>query len=359
MPKSTLLAVFVLVITFSCKQNEKPLTAAEVKAFATKIEASVGRRESGFLDEAIDRKKLLSRAHIPNEGNSGDFKRGLNKGMNIGSTLIAALNHKSTYQLVKQYQKQDTFHLVFRLYTDGSLNYHDFELTRTDGEPRIADLFIYTTGENLSQTLHSLYVQFSAKMKDESYFSANDEWLQKLPDIRQLMSAGKYREASGLFNKIPADVQKGRTFQILHVEIGSGLTNDEYSAAIEEYKRLFPNEPNMQLLLLDGYVLHKEYDKALNAVNELDKQINKDPLLDYFRYLIYVLLENKPSAKESLERLVKNMPEFEAGNYELIRTYLDENEFEKARPLIEKFRNKSSYDQSSLQTLLLMHPDYQ
>jgi hypothetical protein len=353
------LLLFILSLNFiRCGQSDKPLTGEEVKTFARQLETSVNKREAAFFDNAIDRNTLLKRANIPASKNSGGFKRGLANGMTVGTALKQSLSAKATYTLIKQYQKDNVPHLLFRLYDNGSLNYHDLELIRSDGEPRIADMFVYTTGENLSETLHKIYLQFADEMKKSSLSSETDEWLTQMPEIRKLMGEDKYREASDLFNKIPEKVRKGRSFQILHVELSSGLPSDEYSAAIDEYRQLFPNEPNMHLLLLDGYILHKEYDKALNAVNELDKQINTDPLLDFYRFLCYKLMDKAEEGKQYLVRLVKNMPDFEDGLLELISVDLDEKDFESAKPLVEKYKNKKSYDQSTLELVLLQHPDF-
>ena len=43
----------------------------------------------------------------------------------------------------------------------------------------------------------------------------------------------------------------------------------------------------MQLILMDAYFMRKEYDKVMGAINAVDKMINKDPFLDYYRYLCY------------------------------------------------------------------------
>ena len=61
----------------------------------------------------------------------------------------------------------------------------------------------------------------------------------------------------------------------------------------------------------------------LAAVNGLDSQINKDPLLDFYRYLSYNLLEDEEKGRVCLNRLLKNMPDFQKGYLELIAVELD------------------------------------
>ena len=137
--------------------------------------------------------------------------------------------------------------------------------------------------------------------------------------------------------------------------IASGLDNDEkYEAAINEYTTLYPNEPNMYLLLLDGYIIKKEYDKALYSVNEMDKMINKDPFLDYYRYLIYNMQDDSIHARSSIEMLMKNMPGFEDGMLEIIAYSLKEKNTTLADKWIKEYRLHKSFDQQKLETILLI-----
>ena len=207
--------------------------------------------------------------------------------MKMGTTIVNALSQKGTYSLVKQYEKDHKQHLIFRMYDKHMINYHDMELMRSNNKCQVADIFIYLNGENLSETMHGVYLQLSDEIGKEEA-----PWIEKLPQIRLLITANRHQEAMDIYKQIPDKAKKNRTFQILHINICSGLTDEEYAQAIQEYEMLYPNEPNMQLLMIDGYAMRKKYDKALEAVNGLDKMINKDPILDYYRAFCYSLLED-------------------------------------------------------------------
>jgi tetratricopeptide (TPR) repeat protein len=345
-----------LFIAASCKQNEKPLTKAEALDFAKKVEISIDKRDSRMLDDAIDEKAFFKKMNLESGSDATSFQAGLKKGMKMGSKIIESLTEKGTYELIKHYEKDKVHHLLFRLYDGGSINYHDYELKRTNGQPKVTDIYIYMTGENLSETLKNLFAQFKDEFKDSDIETAN--WARRMPDIRTLITKGRHQDALTIYNSIPQRVKTGRMFQIIHVEITSGLSGEEYSKAIAEYEALYPNEPNMQLLLIDGYILRKDYDKALNAVNELDKMIDKDPLLDFHRAMCYTLMKNDAKRVECLERLLKNMPDFEDGILELLVDYLETSQFEKAKPLVDRFKSRSKFNQATLTLLLSQHPGY-
>lgn len=349
--------IFSLLLSsllISCKAKEdKPVTADEAKEFAKKLQSSIEKRDADFLDNAMDKKAFMKKAGLGSGSDARSFGSGIEQSMKMGTTITNSISKKATYQLVKQYEKDKVQHIIFRMYDDGALNYHDIELKKSGDEVKVMDIFVYTTGELLSETVKGLFDQMKAMMDKNKTQNSKEEWLTQLPKMRQLMNEGKSEEALAIYDQLPAEVQKMRAVQIVHVLICSGLSDyEKYNGSIEEYKKFYPNEPNMQLLLLDGYIINKEYDKALEGVNEIDKMINKDPLLDYYRYLCYNLKQDTANARTSLERLMKNEPNFEDGMLEIIALYLEEKNKPAADEWIEKFKATSSYDQSKLEMLL-------
>ncbi|NOT51807.1 MAG: hypothetical protein HOP10_11090 [Chitinophagaceae bacterium] len=353
--KALLTSVLILCVCLSCSQEKvEPVTAQEAKDFARQLQSSIEKRNSDFFNEAIDEEKFLKKAGLDDEKDARSFGAGLSDKMNIGTQLVRSLSKKGTYELVKQYEKDKKQHLLFRLYYDGSLNYHDIELTKSGKEIKIVDMFIYISGELFSETINNLYRQMKTMMsKGETSFE--DRWLLEMPKLKQKMNAGEYEEAMEIFERLPEKVQKMKAVQLTHIMIASGLDDMErYEDAIDEYTRLYPDEPNMHLVLLDSYILKKEYDKALHSVNELDRMIDKDPFLDYYRYLIYNIKEDSINARASIIKVMKNMPDFEDGMLELIVLYIDEKNNTEADKWIKEFRNHGSFDHEQLESLLII-----
>ncbi|WP_315816696.1 hypothetical protein [Paraflavitalea speifideaquila] len=146
---------------------------------------------------------------------------------------------------------------------------------------KISDAFIYMTGETLSATLAQ-----SALMMTENYDNLTEkdkDRLKNIKRIRQLINQEEYTKAQSLYKELPATLRQSKLFQLMHVQIASGLGNDEYLKAMVGYQQAFPNAPNMYLLMIDAYILKEEHANALESVNQLDSLINKDPFLDYYR----------------------------------------------------------------------------
>ena len=160
---SAVAAIFLLA---SC-QSEKstPVTAAEAREFAHQLESSIERKDPAFFDNAISKKTFLKRANLPEKDVDASGLT-LGQSMKLGTSILGSTTNKIQYKLVKQYSKDSVQHLLFRLYIDGSLNYHDMELIKVGKEVQIADMFVYLTGETLSQTVHSLYHQLKGEFNN-------------------------------------------------------------------------------------------------------------------------------------------------------------------------------------------------
>jgi hypothetical protein len=349
------LLIATAVLFCSCSETPKPLTKAEAVAFAGEIENSIKKGDGNFLDNAFDKTEFIKKLDLPDNEEGRGFTSGIMTKLTLGSQLTAALNDQDNFNFIKYYEKEGRPHIIFRLFTnkDGSLNYHDYELVKSGDKCKIADAYIYMTGETLAETMHNMYYSIYKKMlKDDDGGSNSLAGLNDLKEVKDLLASGKAKEAKELYNTLPESLKKSKTVLLINVFICSRLTEEDYNTAIQEFKQKFPNEPNMSLMMIDGYYMQKDYEKMLGAVNALDSQINKDPLLDYHRYLSYNLLQKQDSSISCLKRLVKNMPDFQKGYIEYIATDLKKANNKEADSLISIYRSKPKFNQTELNTII-------
>lgn len=341
-----------LLMMFACKAKLQQLTNEEAVAFAKAVESSIKEGDGVFLDKSIDKDAFVGRMNLEKTTDSRGFGDGIMEKLKLGTQITNSLTGLDNFEFIKHYIKNEKHHLIFRLYGDkeSTLNYHDYELIKVNNTCRIADLYIYLSGETLAETMRNLYNSMIEK--------SNNSDLQKLKgieevgDIRKLMQRGKNGEAKKKYDALPDYLKNAKTIMLLNVLVCSNLSNQEYNEAINHYNEIFPGEQNMNLMMIDGYYLQKDYIKMLAAVNALDAQINKDPLLDFYRYISYKLLEDKENARLYLNRLVKNKPDFQKGLLELIRVEMDSKNKTVADSLVAVYRKKTKFNQHNLNDLL-------
>jgi predicted Zn-dependent protease len=186
--------------------------------------------------------------------------------------------------------------------------------------------------------------------------SEQDKQINALNRIRSLMTRNKIEEAISYYEDLPPALKDQKIIKLMYVQLCSEMDDGSYEKALNEFQQLYPGEPNMFLMMIDVYILRKEYDQALNAVNKLDMLIDSDPFLDYIRASIYNMTDEPEKARVLLEKLYVRMPDFDAGVLELIANYTDAGENEKAKQLIKDYKSNPEFNQELLNTYLYFQP---
>lgn len=355
MPRLIPLA-FLLLIIASCSNKEEPVTKEEAMNMAHVIDSAINNKKPAYFNSLLNDKAFAAKvAKVSGTSLSANLREGVKgalKQSDLGDKIIVALRSNGIYELVKQYEKDNIQHLIFRLYSDDGLNYHDFELTKRDGKVAIGDLYIYLSGEDLSKTMADLFTSLTAKNKKDADKKMAEAL--KIKKMRELIERNESENALRYYNELPVDLKNQKSIRLMHIMLCSQLDSDTYMKAIDDFQSLYPNEPNMHLMMIDNYIMRKEYSKAVESINSIDKLINTDPFLDYIRALMYNMMEKPAEARTHLEKLYKNMPGFDDGAVELIANYIDAGDDAKARQLIKEYESNKRYDQSLLDNYLEM-----
>lgn len=163
---SCMLLISSLLI--SC-QEDKPtytLKKEDYIGFAKKLESSIKKGDSLFLDTAFNKKAFVKKI---NDGKEGDpkllttdineaFTEGIMSRLKFGTEIVKNLEG-GYYTFLKYYTNPEGVpHLVFRLFGKSGLNYHDFELSEVNGIVKISDCYILLSGEELSQSIRNAYL---------------------------------------------------------------------------------------------------------------------------------------------------------------------------------------------------------
>jgi tetratricopeptide (TPR) repeat protein len=348
------LFIAVIIVLYSCKTKEKPVTKEEAVQFAKSLEKSIAVRNENFFNNAFDMDAMLSKMKAAARDEPGSFwrsvKEGMGEKMKFGSRVIQALGSRGTYALVRQYQQGDKQHLLFRIFSEGSINYHDFELVNKSGNIKIADVYIYLTGELFSKTLKDIFAEvLTSDKKDVAA-------LTDFSKLNKLVQKKEYAEAKEVLDRLPENLKNTKAIQLRNLEICLETDTVEYALAADKFRHDFPDDPSLNLALLDGMIVRGKYTAAIACINQLDSQLNKDPLLDYYRGLLYNLQGKTDAALLAFETLYKNMPEFSPGAMELCTYYMDKGEYKKAGDIIKKTKSNNDFDKSVAENLLLLYP---
>src|SRR6185312_8717296 len=123
---------------------------------------------------------------------------------------------------------------------------------------------------------------------------------------RELHVAGKDVEALAKLDSLPAAVRATKAIAVMRVEIASAISRDAKRAALDEVATMFPNDPTIAMLEIDGALLRGDYDGALRNVDTVDRAIGGDPFQDAVRAEI-LLKRNHPGDLDRAHDLVESV----------------------------------------------------
>ncbi len=208
--------------------------------------------------------------------------------------------------------------LIRILPAGGGVSYSEMLLTKdASGTVRAADVYIYATGEYMSDTFKRMY-KFAAG--SEPTFM---ERLQKKknPVVRMAsmykemgdhVTSGRHVQAVALFQQMPPELRKEKSILVGYVTASSNLDNEQYQKAIEELRKAYPNESGIDLMLIDGFILKERWDDALAAIDRLDKDLDGDPYLDTLRANLATAKGDSAAADRYARRAVEREPALSA-----------------------------------------------
>ncbi|RYY50264.1 MAG: hypothetical protein EOO06_04325 [Chitinophagaceae bacterium] len=340
-------ALICTLLLVGCKSKEEKPSEAEAQQFAASISKDASDRQINFLEKNIVLPALMDRMYELDEikklkASRSGMEKGVEQGLkkhNYEKTLFETLGNNGTFQLVKLYEKDGKRRSIFRAFGSGGLNYFDMELTKVDNKVGIADMLVYTTGENISRSMAEI---------SEKIFSAGttsqDQIGPALINIKRHLASEDFESAKAEYDRLPQSLKNTKLLESVYLSILPNLSGTENQAEMERIEKKYAADPNSQLMLIDIYIARKDYDKTLAAVDVMDKNINKDPFLDYYRGLIHNLNGKSEEAIAHFEKVAAAMPDF-ADNYaELFAHHAKENNKEKAKQYFAAYKKLKQRD---------------
>ncbi|TWT30198.1 hypothetical protein KOR34_47560 [Posidoniimonas corsicana] len=244
--------------------------------------------------------------------------RTLSSGQGFAGQVCQSGGVGSQYRLVRLHTRDGREHALFRLSGGDGLNYHDFRLSLQNGRVLADDIYVYMSGEYLSETIYRTLLpaaqQFSKNWVQklaggDRAFIENFEKLQEM----NISEPDGARRALRIYRELPRDMQEIKSVQILRYHAASMVGNRELLEALDDFERLFPGDPALALLSLDALAIRKQYEQALQAIDELDRSVGGDPYLDVYRCSINLEMGDL----EAAERYARELLEFDPDNAEL------------------------------------------
>lgn len=339
--------VVVLALLAGCEKGSShqtdPVSADQAKAFAAQVGSAAFPCDVEKLAPLIDGDAVADK--IEKAAHSSDGKHGATTTFkdphSIARILCGWNQGVEGYRMLHLRSEKGEPRIVMRRLARAArkpvviVGYDELQLgmSKVDHEVRIVDVYSYTQGDWLS----SLLAGGMDAITDEGTGGSLDA-SHTLRTSRELQKQGKYTEALAAIDSLPKNVRTSRMVQMARVRLADQVSEDQYKQALDELAGLFPGDPSVALIEVDGAFLRHDYDAALRNIDTLDKAIGGDPFQDAIRAEVY-LKRNQPGdldrAAEHADAAIKAEPTLAKGWWARLDTAVHRKQWQLAIETIE------------------------
>lgn len=361
-----LCAALLCLCSFAVCGADAAPTEKECTDFAKIIEADVASGAWQLVDNNFDMNGVIDKTmagYTVAPATAQGFRTGLKSGFSFGKVTSTAAQGGS-YRFVRLRDVKNQRVAVFRLLTASGLNYHELLLQKSPaGKIRIGDVFIYMTGEYISETFRRTYVPIAVSENRgllEKLVGSDSDMVKNLPKIQAMQAAhqrGQAAQALKLYNELPPSVQADKNMLVQRITITQAIGEKEYDAAFLAFRKHFPNDTALHLLGIDFWLHRKNYDETMKCVDAIDKNIGGDPYLDAMRANILIQAKDLAKARGLAQKVLKELPELAESYWPMITIHLEEKDHAATLKMLQKMRADLSWDFGDL-TLVPLYADF-
>ena len=310
------------------------VTPEEVAGFGKQLETALANSNKVAFNQMFDLSNIAERgaAGLLTGKDMREYKKGVLETDDLFRQLTV---EGAKFTFLRSKECEMGHGALFRLLlSTGECNYHHWYLVKDgNGKIQVADVFIFMTGEKLSQTFRQLLLtvlpgsileRLSGK---EKLVAANGE---KLQGLTTAFRQQRFQDVSRIFNSLPEELQNKKAVMLFGIQAAANTSEVEYKEMLERYLSLYPDDPSVPLVSLDLDVMNENYDRALKSLDTLDRAIGEDTHLLDLRAGLYVAQEDYVRAREVLKQIEALEPGREDTHWALLGLNVTEKNYQSA-----------------------------
>ncbi len=301
-----MMAVVICIALISCSGSNLRSTNAGAERHPARDEIVQYDKEGHDIVEAlsagdveafsssIHKKPIIERAFkgIKKSRESIKAKAVLNEVIErAGSFMAENFKEHARLKFVRTRFFKDRYYALVRVRMgDGGLSYMEFMLDKdVQGNIRIIDWYDYSQGQTYSEYLrHAIILLLPESELSLSGLSGiggiNDNSTKHMAALARLSAEKKFMAWLKTYKRLPDRLKYSRIMLITRVLIANALdTGDEYRLALKDVRKYIGDDPSLSLMLVDHYLLEKDFSSAHKALDRLNIYTGGDAAIDYLR----------------------------------------------------------------------------
>jgi hypothetical protein len=336
----------VVLCTSACRKEAEPpptpeaVTEEEARALGNAFEAALAGCDPAAIDALFDRDHTMNVARAEmklTQGERRKLREGAHRALPIGRNACADVESGSEYTLLHVRQREGEVSLLYRTLGENGVNYIEIYVGKGEGgSARFYDLYNYAYGERTTESLRELLGAFESR----GVRRRAGEVSQNLQDARRFLTAGQWEDALAAIDRLPADARRPRPIRLMRVMAAGGLSDEVYEKAIAEYEKDFPGDPSLDLVSVDGYLIRKQYDEAIAAMDRVDARVGGDPYVHVLKASLFREMRDLEAAWTEAQAAVNEAPDFEEAYWTALTIALERKAHDDATALMTTLRDR-------------------
>jgi len=281
------------------------------------------------------------------------FVRGAKKALRgnggLAAMIVKAVAAGGSYRFLRIRERDRRKRAVFRL-TDGDsggFNYHEMILAKNPaGNVAAIDIYIHMAGETLSRNFRRNFLKMAAASGGLGRLSGIDRdylaHLETLGKMTRDLRGGRHQEVLDAYATLPRSLREEKAAQIIRIQAAAEVDDKIYLAALDDFRRRYPDDAGIDIVSLDHYILNKRFDAALGCIDRIEKSVGGDIELNLARAQIY-LGQGKPArARQATRAVIDQLPDMGDAYWTLVDVALLEKDHDETVRVLELLEQRFS-----------------
>lgn len=338
---------------------QRLVSEADARQFAESLSQAVTDNNSSAFNRLIDWQTMANTATADlglSKNDRQSMSRGLVQGVTGDNVFMKAIQagEESSYDFMRTKSVQGQRRVLFRLVSPAGLNYHEYTLSSEQGEIRAVDLYVFLSGENLSETWRRLLLPTAKELNknwleklttEESDFAKNSELFHQLS---QEIQQQKWQQALATYKSMPETMQKEKVTMLLRYHAAANISDEELVAAAEEFRSLHPDAKCIELLMLDTHVVRGEYKEALGCAERTMESLGPDSYLEFIAGNMLFEMGQHEKAHQRYQKAVTIEPVVMDALWSLAISAANLKRYDETASTLSKLEERSEMDLTNI-----------
>jgi hypothetical protein len=319
------------------------VTEQEAKEWAAALERAMNAHAVDRVSRLVDWRAFIEAAmppaSAPPEGQRllSDFQIRFQETGGTARRTMSDLDGPDGFRALRIHRQDGHQRALFRvLSSKNGVNYHDYILRRSVGGDVVAtDYYVISLGEFMSQFLRrSVLLPMLRHLGAASSLGlspAERDYVAHFEEIGKItkdLNNAKWQAVLTACKRLPASVRASKFVLLIRLQASAASDEAEYLATIDEFRKQYPNDPTLDFISIDGYTVRKQFDKADECMQRVDRAVGCDPYLGVLRANMLVAQRKLEAARDLLQKAVAEEPTLMSAYYALVDNSLARHDFD-------------------------------